>query len=150
MISLHERNAVFNGFSVKVKYILRDIIECRSIWKFFRPFVHGGTTQQYSTQPWKLLHGVFLGKKNSQRRLRSIMSRRLYFGLSCKISNMIRSVIRSVIQSGPVRSDPVRSSPIQSDPDVVEPSNHVTNSKGIGQWLSLMIILSLSGNLIIP
>ena len=83
------------------------------------------------------------------------MSRRLYFGLSCKISNIIRSVIRSVIQSGPVRSgpiqsDPVRSSPIQSDPDVVEPSNHVTNSKGIGQWLSLMIILSLSGNLIIP
>ena len=63
MISLHERNAVFNGFSVKVKYILRDIIECKSIWKFFRPFVHGGTTQQYSTQPWKLLHGVFLGKK---------------------------------------------------------------------------------------
>ena len=125
MISLHERNAVFNGFSVKVKYILRDIIECRSIWKFFRPFVHGGTTQQYSTQPWKLLHGVFLGKKNSQRRLRSIMSRRLYFGLSCKISNIIRSVIRSVIQSGPVRSGPIQSDPVRSSP-ILMLSNHLT------------------------
>ena len=149
MISLHERNAVFNGFSVKVKYILRDIIECRSIWKFFRPFVHGGTTQQYSTQPWKLLHGVFLGKKKTPSGACAPLCHADFIS-ACRAKFLTWSDPWSDPWSNPVRSGPVRSGPVRSDPDVVEPSNHVTNSKGIGQWLSLMIILSLSGNLIIP
>ena len=66
----------------------------------------------------------FLGrKKNSWGGLRSTMSRRLYFGLSRKISNlsnMIRSMIRDPNRDqifdpirDPIWSDPVRSGPIQ-------------------------------------
>ena len=59
----------------------------------------------------------FLGEKNSQRGLHSILSRRLYLGFSCKISNfslhdLLHDLIRDLVQD-PIhhvsRSDPIQS-----------------------------------------
>ena len=74
-------------------------------------FVHGGSTQHSSTQLWKCLHRAIEQKKNSQLGLRSLMSRRLYFSLSPKISisNQIHDPIR----------DPANDL-IWSDPDFVD------------------------------
>ena len=47
----------------------------------------------------------FLGEKNSQRGLHSILSRRLYLGLSRKISNFsLHDLLRDPIWSDPVQS----------------------------------------------
>ena len=80
-------------------------------------FVHGGTTQHSSTQPWKTVTtwGFWAKKKKlSKWGLRSIMSRKLYFGLSHKISNFmwhdpihepIHDLIRDLVRN-PIQSDP--------------------------------------------
>ena len=66
----------------------------------------------------------FLGEKNSQRGLHSILSRRLYLGLSRKISNLslhdlLHDPIRDLVQ------DPTHhlSGLIQSNPDFVGATN---------------------------
>ena len=59
--------------SVSIIFFWIDLLGAISRWMC-------GITQHSSTQRWKRLHGV-LEKKNFQIGLRSIMSRRLFFGV---------------------------------------------------------------------
>ena len=103
-------------------------------------FVHGGTTQHSSTQPWKTVTtwGFWAKKKKlSKWGLRSIMSRKLYFGLSHKISNFmwhdpihepIHDLIRDLVRN------PIQSDPSDDWPRDCRMRQSVTQSWGTEKW----------------